>query len=233
MDIDRVIATISRWDPSFPGRLRGASPDEIAAYEEALGHPLPAACRAYFEAMGRDNGGLDFAATGEIDIGALTEWLRINRESSSPYFPRDSCLIGVFPQPGYYVILHPLEDPDLPVHYSDETPVDRFADGLDKMLVQTAYELFRLSRFPHRAGYHSKDVEVTLTSACELACSIGFASDWFSDSINGCLERADASLLVSRFDEDRLYLSACAVSADALRRVQEELVRPLDLEPWS
>ncbi len=143
--------------------------------------------------------------------------------------PAESCLIGIFPQPGYHVVLHPATASDPPVYYADEELADRFADDLEKMLLQTAHRTLRKRRLTHAAAYAARTPELSLAHTCDLAAALGFTREWFSDSINCCLERAGASLVISQFSEDRLMMEARAASADDLRRIEEDLARPLDL----
>lgn len=227
--MDRLIEYVSRWDPSFPTRLRGATPAEIAEYEELFGAPIPALLRAYLARMGADNGGLNFASGGDMDIGSLLRSMRSNKTSYEA-FPRDSCLVGIQPQPGTYIVLHPCDQADPPVHEALEELVGRVSDSFEKMLFQVAFYAFRLIKLPHRAAYSEEGARVSLADATERARQAGFSVEWFSDSIRSVVHCPDACAMLLRPEDDRLSITICASSEAALHRAAEALASPLGLK---
>lgn len=230
--MDRLIAYAARSDPSFPARIKGATSAEIAAYEEVFGAPIPALLRAYFAAMGGDNGGLSFASGGDTDMPTLLDYMRSNRKPDryAPMFPTDVCLVGVRPQPGAYVVLHPCDVADPPVHDAEEELLGLVADSFEKLLFQTAFCRLRMEELPYAASYMEVEYQkVSLSDALALAREAGFSVEWFSDSGRACLEREDARACILRPADDRLSLAINATSDAALRTAGAVFAEPLGL----
>lgn len=89
--IDTLLARIEGWSPGFAAKLEGATVEELAAFEEALGRPLPDELHAFLARMGRQHGGLiGYGPELRFDIASLIEHAR--DEAHAP--PRAFCVAG-------------------------------------------------------------------------------------------------------------------------------------------
>lgn len=227
--MNRLIEYVSRSDPSYPTRLRGATPAEIAEYEQIFGAPIPALLREYFATMGADNGGLNFVSGGDTDIRSLIHCMHSNQ---NPYelFPKDSCLVGIHPQPGTFIVLHPCDQADPPVYDAEEDLLARVSDSFEKMLFQVAFYIFRLHALPHGATYAEEREEISLADATAWATQAGFSVESSSDSIRSCAQSSDACAMFLRPEDDGLSLTIGAASDASLLRAAEALAAPLGLK---
>lgn len=227
--MDRFVEYASILDPSYPTRLCGATPAQIAEYEQIFGAPIPASLREYLAVMGADNGGLNFASGGDTGIRSLIHSMRSNQ---GPYelFPRDSCLVGIQPQPGTFIVLHPCDEANPPVYDAEEDLLARVSDSFEKMLFQAAFYTFRLRALPHRATYAAGREEVSLAGATAWAARAGLSVEPFSDSIRSLVHGADACAMLLRPEDDRLSISIGAPSEAALLHAAEALATPLGLK---
>lgn len=230
MSMNRVIEYAGRWDASFASRIRGATPAEIAELEDAMGEPVPLVYRAFLEVMGNDHGGLSFSFGGESKIHDLIELHRACLVTGEASRPAGSCLVGICPQPGDLIVLHPSNHPNPPVFFADVDIGVRFADSLENLLLHQAFAQLRQPAFHHKAVYMDRKAINSLGRAAEAARSLAFLPEWFSDSVAWCAERPDAALMITQYSMSNVVISLTAEGPEQLGQLGKAFEREVGVE---
>lgn len=230
MNMNRVIEYACRWDASFAGRIRGATPAEIAELEDAMREPVPLVYRAFLEVMGNDHGGLNFSFGGESKVHELIAFHRACLATGEASRPSGSCLIGVCPQPGDLVVLHPSDHPSPPVYWADVDVGARFADSLENLLLHQAFAQLRQPAFAHKAVYMDRRNINSLGRVTEAARALAFQPEHFSDSVAWCAERAGASLIATQYGMSNVVISLTAEGPEELGALGKVFEREVGVE---
>ncbi len=200
--IDRLVDFIAERDPPFARQIEGATAEEIARLEAAVGRPLPSVYRRFLERMGRR---ADWLKMGEarFDIAALIKYyefatlpdppgyLVIGRASGDPYYdvylwqqsPTDLRVVS-FPPP--------------PPHNFEaflRKNIRRVAGSLPQMLGDLALAMFRNHELPyHRQveGAAALAVKPRLPQLDALLAAQGIAPLWYSNDWMRTYESPDA-----------------------------------------
>ncbi len=232
--IDDLIAYVARYSPDHPARIVGASDEAIAALEAAVGGPLPAAYREFLRAMGVDQGGLDFAFGGEMDVASITEMVvEYSQPGAIPLVKgcENYCLVGICPG-GYQIVLSPRDVPTPPAYLAEGVLGRRCADSFEALLFQSAFFCFAESRHAVSLFFQMTPETTTFDAIASCVRSLGFTLERGSDSIVLCAERPDATLSAVRYSSSRGSVRLTADSDRTFQALREALSDVLALTPF-
>ncbi|MBK9167885.1 MAG: SMI1/KNR4 family protein [Bryobacterales bacterium] len=224
-EIDHVISDIALYDPGFPSAIRGASPEEIRALENAAGASLPDVYREFLLRMGRRH---DFLILGDADfsIGAVTAyyehglrpppgfWL-IGRAKGDPYIDTylhsragQNSRIVAFPAP-----------PASGFEQFARTHLRFLAGSLPQWIALSALELLRFDAFPAAELLAGARGNARALGPCEQAlASVGLRPLWFSNDWVRVYEGPDGMAVATEYPGGRLIVDLRAADEAALRR---------------
>ena len=66
--VERYLSYVSAFDPTLPGRLRGAREDQLAELAAVAGRPLPAFYAEYLRRAGAADGSIGMASDGTTNV---------------------------------------------------------------------------------------------------------------------------------------------------------------------
>ena len=154
--IHEAVAYAGRFDPLLPSRAAGASPGDIAELERLAGRPLPPIYVAFLLRLGANHGGLNVAFDGTTNIGEVLGYYRNLVKYQTPPLPPGLFLIGWGGQ-GAHVGLRQAgtTGPEVVFLDDDDEVVGLYAESLEKLLYQTAFDKYRWRTFRATALYSS------------------------------------------------------------------------------
>jgi hypothetical protein len=225
-----LIDYITTYDPSFAIRIRGSAMADIVAFEQLVGTQLPGSYRQFLSAMGEDDGGLHIVHDGTSALAAVVQAYRQAKGRYVPA-PPGHLLIGLAAPPAPDVTLDIGSGASEPAVWfaEDGTPLLRFADSLPKLLFRVAFATFRQSACEHTDFLVGADARPQLADAVQMARTLGFASTWFSDSVEFCGERGDAAVAIAQYDGNTLGLRLAANIWSELQHLVRRFAEQLDL----
>jgi hypothetical protein len=232
-----LVSWISRWRPNYRSEIEGASQSDIARLEDLAGGPLPDSYRRFLVRMGLRQGGLDFTNSGTADIRELIVFLEQSRLPMGPSYPPGGIPVGIRPTDDVVCLLgDPASDP--PVFLANREPFSKLADSFDSLMFRTAFALFRLPLLKARAVYSRQTPANLFSEARDLALSLGFREEWFSDTVGFCGEQRTAegettAILIEQYGEAWPIVEVAGPSADAVRRIGAIFESSLGLHPSS
>jgi len=207
--IQELLAFISRYEPGFPQRIRGATEKEIEKLERLAGQPMPAAYREFLAAMGKDAGD-SHSGNEDLRFQLVLRFYEMYGKSWS----RDYVFIGqlnVEPPVDYYLELSEPNAPDGRVVGVDQggrparDEVWPYFPSLKDMLFSRAFYNLRVARLPYRKTFTPRlvnqkgggepEVATTLGAVSEVAIKLGFRKLPYTTPRNPMFERRDAVLL--------------------------------------
>jgi hypothetical protein len=207
-----LIDFISRYDPEYPRKIRGATQEEIDRLEQLAGRTLPAVYREFLSYMGKGMGGMG-VITVSFDIEQIE---RFHGEAGKQFnWPRRFLLIGEHEQDPffhYFLDLETLHDGDCQVVAFDYQldantirPEDIYerAPSLKQLLTQIAFLGKVMGRFPHQERsiftypqHQARGVDSTVVLSLfeKAALRLGFQKMSFSTPTHLMLARDDAAI---------------------------------------
>jgi hypothetical protein len=205
--IDSLLARIEGWTPGFTSKIEGASAEELAAFEQALGRALPDELQAFLARMGREHGGLiGYGPELRFDVAALIEHAK---EDVHP--PRHAFCVAGAPAPDFMAIYldqrQRLEQaPLVRLGVTDGTLVSYPEhSSLDAMLFGFAFTTQCLPRYDYELGLRSAGVRLPsfpnssrgtwLPHFRWIAAQLGFVDLPGSGPWWACVERDDAAMM--------------------------------------
>ena len=196
---------VTSFAPEFPRYIRGASPAQIAELERLAGRELPPSYKNFLAAMGENDGGLSLLFDGTMNIEDVLAYYR--EEIITGIFPPppDAILIGIEGVSTPSIALDCRAPGEPPVMFVDgQKYTNLFAGSLDKLLFNTAFSKYVLSRFPWEVNYVASFNAVgkrDLTPIMpDLARECGLQPLWFSDRVCCCAENADAGACLTQYE---------------------------------
>lgn len=224
--IDRCIAFCTSLDPDFPRRLRGSTPEQIAALEQAMGRPLGEAHRAFLERMGEETGTLDLGPY-TTSPRALVE--RRKDELSAP--PEGMELFAAALADDEDVFLREGEDPEVVRHEDDET--DAVAGSLSELICLPIFNARRAVVLPLQGMYTEKEMRSDTLSRCRRIGELfGFEPLWFSNAHTYAATRGSLVVVAKQAPESYFSVGVAGDDEFAWGVVTRTLFRELDLEPY-
>lgn len=206
--IETLLARIEGWSPGFSAKLEGATVEEIAAFEQALGRVLPDELRAFLAKMGREHNGLiGYGPELRFDVAALTEHAR-----DEAHAPPNAFCVAAAPSPDAMAIYvdqrQRLEQaPLVRLGVVDGTIVSYPEHAsLAAMLFGFAFTTQCLPRYEYALGLRSSGVRVPsfpgsprgtwLPHFRWIAEQLGFVDLPGSGPWWACAERDDAAMML-------------------------------------
>jgi tRNA threonylcarbamoyladenosine modification (KEOPS) complex Pcc1 subunit len=226
--IKALIDYIARYDPGFPGRIRGAPESVIHTLEQIVGMPLPLLYREFLSYMGQDNGGLEIHSDATTNIDEVIDYYR-DRKELELGFPENCIVIAV----------RGTDVPDLSLELSGALRVfltsgtvikGLVADSFENLLFQEAFIGFRMPALPRNGIYTNRTKSAQLAAARELALSMGFRPLWFSDSITFCGEAEQAAIYINQYEKRGLFVRLQAVSKEKVDQLALPFIRDFGVE---
>lgn len=183
--LDDLVDYAAHFDPDLPGKLEGATPEQLARLEELAGQPLPPTYRAWLERMGQRDGGLLYELKADLDIN---EVLELYEDTDEDERPADCLMIGAG-QMGTYAELSlkpmPQGEPQL-IHTDGRWVGKPIAQSLPRFLLQQAFQRYELGSYPVRQYYGLVQKLHTLQRVQRAATAAKVTPYWFSDAWNLC-----------------------------------------------
>ncbi len=227
--VDQFLSYVSRFDPTFLGRIRGAEPAQMAALGRLAGLPLPASYAHFLARMGRDNGGINPTVDGTTDVAELIAYYETEVRGGATAVPAGCVLIGVGAVSLPDVALDCNEEGEPPVVFTDGDEVaGRYADSLEKLLFQIAFGKYRLRTFPWRTflanSFAGLGRKMVVEEAAALAQAAGFDSCPFSDATTFCGEKADAAVKMTQYEGQGIGISLAARGEHLVAALRADLM---------
>ncbi len=234
--IDHIIAFCASLDPDFPRRIRGSTPDQIAALAGAMGREPSALHRAFLERMGEDQGPLSLGLYG------------VSPSRLIAYEPE---MIAGMPE-GISLFAVPLGDDEEQIYLlggddpevvrCDGVPLDEagtvdpsraepVAGSLSELLCLPFLNARVAVKKPHQASYTEKVQRADTLARCRsIAALFGFEPYWFSNASTFAAHRGSMVLVAKQ--ARGFYFSMGLAGDDELEWgvVFRTLTRELDLE---
>jgi hypothetical protein len=212
------------FDPAFPSRIRGASPQEIADLEAEAGHPLPDAYRAFLSLMGHGADQLVGGAEVRTDVSELIEFYGENVASGEDQVPDDCIVIGVGGVAVEQVLLE-YNHPGRVFEGDSGEKHSLWADSLEKLLYKRVYMRYRPKQLPFSGIFTSAVGDPMMDAALNAAILLGFAPQWFSDSISFCGEAPGAVLILNQFGGQGFSMRIAAKEREQVEVVSRSIVQ--------
>ena len=239
--IEQLVARVEAWSPGFAAGLRGAEEAEIAAFEQALGRPIPGELRAFLARMGHDHNGLiGYSDALSFDVAAYTEFA-----ASEVHAPPAHFTVAAVPGPDYLAIyfdhraarqLCPLVrltvvegmSVAIPEHSSFLDMLVGFA-FTTKRLPDFAYELHLRSPGLRPARFPDSPPGTWVPRLAWIAGQLGFVEIGGSGPWWRCFEREDAALSIFEAPSFTPDVRVAARERKVLAQVSELLADNLEL----
>ena len=225
--MEQFVDYVTRWEPDFANRIRGATSSEIGELEELAGRPLPQTYRAYLSRLGRNDGGLDIGQTATTEIKQVIDFYR-EALAAGDSLPLDCIVIAVG---GVGV-----GETSLQIRFTDEPRVvdtsdDRieglYAESLPILVYRISFMKYRARCLPYSAIYVSTGKANELAQGQSTALALGFVLQWFSDSICICGERSDAVFMLNQFEGRTPWLRIAATERNQVENIGEGFARSI------
>jgi hypothetical protein len=221
---------VTRFDPDFRSRIRGATAAEIAHLEELVGRPLPPPYRWFLENMGhRELLGVGGETTTDISaVIRVYEQLALTKRRAAP---PDGILIGV--NGAYYdVALQDTAEGEPRVLFTERFMIlYPFAESLRKLLYRLAFRVHAPKRFPARAEFGGTDVRPRLEEFANFAAAENIQKHWFSDYVCYCGESDHVILSAQQFERQGMSLRLAASNSHELSQLVDRFQREFGLRP--
>jgi len=230
--IDRCIDYCATYDPSFPSRIRGATPEQLARLDAAAGRPSSELHRRYLERLGNDSAWLDL---GPFD--ARIEPLIHSHETTPGSTPEGIELFAIALDEPYAdaFLIHRGAEAGVGLHTTMEGAgyagfrdwaLRPIASSLASLLCLIPLERYTLAPMPLKRRLSLVEPrEESLSRIEEIASAYGFTPLWFSDAMARVLVRAATWMVVQRSRPDG-PIGLRVASTDRL--VAEELIAALE-----
>jgi hypothetical protein len=212
-NMDELVNFVSRYQPDFPAAIQGASPEEVAELGRLTGMALPSTYIDYLSWMGRDDGGFDVGGGSTTQIGTLIEYYVESMEFQIQDIPPNCLVIAVGGGGTFELSLEYQSEIEYPVLFtSGSTIKGRCADSLEKLLFRHAFVKYRLRAWPRSAIYWGGDGDDdnSLKRAWEVARSLGFERQWYSDQIGFCGEGDGSAVAIERILDRPVWMRIAA-----------------------
>src|SRR5262245_13634576 len=230
--MDKFLAYVVQFDPDFPGRIRGATPQQLAELEQLSGIPLPRSYTAFLLKMGVDDGGVNLTVDGTTNIKEMIAYYRSELLTRERELPGQCILTGVGAVSVPDIGLDCRGPGDPPVMFTDgDEYAGLYAETLEKLLFNSAFSKYRLALFPWEAFYAAsfaslgrRDVSGT---ARAVAAECGFEPAWFSDRVTWCGEKLDAAVCITQYEGQGIAIRVAAQDREEVVRVGSAFLRQL------
>lgn len=179
IDIEALVDYAAEDKPDFRGRLKGASPGDVARLEAFAGIPLPGSYRSFLERMGEDAGGLKLQAGCRTEPAPVLAAYERVRENPTIIIPNGTILIGVGMLGELVLDARKAREPEVCLAADGEV-VNRVSESLEKLLFRRAF-LARVAGKPHRAALEGQSAGPRLLEAVAQLRAAGFETLWFSE----------------------------------------------------
>ncbi|RKH90596.1 SMI1/KNR4 family protein [Corallococcus sp. AB045] len=222
---------VSSLDPQFTSRIRGARPEQIAAFEKLVGRSLPESYRSFLEMMGRDDGGLNITVDGTANISDLIDYYQEELKPGDWEPPPDTIIIGVgaISLPEIGLLCATGAEPRV-IFATNKQALGAYATSLEKLLCRIAFDSYRMSKKPrafYTSSYESIGRKHVLTQARALMVSFGFVVLEFSDDFFLGGEMPGAAISVSQYEKQGMALSITATRQEEVDRIGAAFVQGL------
>lgn len=235
---ERLIETLAQHAPHDAGSIEGASTDEIAELERAVGSPLPEIYKEFLLIMGEK---IDWLcpSNSRFDIESLTkyhaseeqrptnEYLAIGLAEEDPFF--DTFL--EFGQNGETTIVMMPQDLETDFEELKEDWRHPQAGSLPEYIGSTAIRTYKLSKMPlsiRLAADYGK--EKSLLSRVDATLNpFDLRSLWFSNDWVKVFDSDDATVIATHFPDGVLALDIAATNNERFDDIQKSLNAQFDL----
>jgi hypothetical protein len=230
-DIDSFLDYAAQLDPSWPGRIRGASEEKRALLREVAGVRLPELYEGFLARLGENPGGLGFCGDAGTRIDDVLDYYREAQAESPSWIPSDAVVMGVQGVAVCEVSLHPVSSPAPRVVLTDGATLGLvYAASLATLLYRTAFHRLKVDRLPVRIGYGNAGPHEPLAGALRtVAAGLGFEQQWFSDEISYCGVRQDASVFSFQPARQPLAVAVAATDEGTAASIGDTMGRSLGL----
>lgn len=226
---DAVVEYVTRYDPKFGDRIRGATPESIENLERMVGRPLPEVYRQYLERFGRDDGGLFHDQRADARVQSMLQYYRdTHAENPDANFSRIIPFAAGDVFDAYALEIRSSGEPRVILAEEDQpVPDGLLADSLPALVFNSAFVGWSQTIGP-RANYRFPDDKATNAALRAHAQSLGFRIEWFSDSGHVCAvnDKAVALLYVNQRLPLRPHVSLVAPSEDRARELGDAFAAP-------
>jgi hypothetical protein len=220
MNTDDLINFVSTYDPAFPTRIRGASPEEIAELERLAGLSLPPAYKNYLLRMGRNDGGFDVGGGSTTKIDALLEYYTESLDFDMEDIPPNCLVVAISGGGTFELSLEYGSDAGHPVLLtSGDTIKGLLSESFEKLLFRHAFVKYRLGSFPSSAIYWGDSNEESLKKATEVALNMSFERQWFSDRVSFCGEGGASAIVIERILDRPVWMRISGQQAAEVERL--------------
>jgi hypothetical protein len=228
--IAEFIRYVSLRDPSFPGRIAGASDQEIDTLERLASRRLPDSYKEFLSFMGHNDADLRLAWDCTTDISAISSYYKEEVHRGEEIVPSNCIVVGL----GGTIVeeislrLDGGGEPTVVISGGGEVEA-LYAESLPKLLYRRAFAKYNWTTSPHRAAYVNAIRAKQLLQAERRASEMGFHTCWFSDAIAYCGEQEGASVTITQFEGDGLVVQIAARNESELSRMGQIFASRLGL----
>jgi hypothetical protein len=222
MDMDELVNFVSRYQPDFPAAIQGASPEEMAELERLAGMALPSTYIDYLSRMGRDDGGFDVGGGSTTEIGIVIEYYVDSMKLQLETGPPNCLVIAVCGAGTFELSLEYQSEGEYPVLFTAGSTIKgRCADSLETLLFRHAFVRYRLRAWPRSAIYWGgdDDDDNSLKRAWDVARSLGFERQWYSDQTGFCGEGDGSAVAIERILDRPVWMRIAAQHSAEIERL--------------
>jgi hypothetical protein len=154
MKMDRLISCVSKYQPDFPTRIQGASPEDVAKLERLTGLSLPSAYKDYLLRFGRNDGGFAVGTESRTDVDDIIEYYTESLEYDMEDIPPNCMVIAVSGGGTYELSLEYKSETEHPVLLTSGSKIMSLrAESFEKLLFQHAFVKYRMRTLPSSGIY--------------------------------------------------------------------------------
>jgi hypothetical protein len=207
--------------PAVDARV-GASEEAIARFAALAGYPLPPLFVDYLREFGRHDGGLGLSLISDCSIEALIESCEdALRDPSARNPPRCVPITGEGLR-GSWMLYYPSDAPPS----VEPLVVNTYEDQIEAMAAESFLHYLYNCAFSRTHGIFTSADQGLMERIVACLASVGFASYWFSDAYQACLERPGQAVVVRQKTQEIVVYLHCASTAsiDQARRELAELL---------
>lgn len=197
--IDNFVQFLDSFAPGIARQLVGAQAREIDDLEALVGAALPEVYRGYLLATGRSPSVLPLFEDADSRIERLLDHYRNVILTGEQPAPANAVLVAVSGRTFAEACLE-LGAADGRVLATLNSKVSGvYADSFTKLLFKTAFLRYRPNQLKKSAIYFGTTLTPALEKIRGMSQLFDFSQEWFSDSVNLCLDRKDAALVAQQF----------------------------------
>ena len=192
-----LVSYITEFDPAFPSRIEGATREELDQLEGLARRNLPSDYREFANLLGHRDGGLRIGNDSSTDVRELIAYYSDVRADGNwdDMIPENAVVIAYSGVRTPELCLELQPDGARVIYSQANEKLGPCADSVEKLAFRSAFSNFRRKRLPTSVIYEATNDSITTATASSVAQRLGFAPEWFSDSVCQCQTRGDALLL--------------------------------------